>query len=404
MSNILFVLNIGFDINGPSVHLFYDIFKAALSRGHCISVILKRHKGSEFDFSEDFKSNNNFSYKFIIEDNEKLFGFAKRYFNEIKYSKKCYLEAKKIKHFDLIFIQSSPCFYFYTSLFKKFNRTIILNVQDVFPDNLYFSGQLPLGKISYWFFKSLQTKGYRHSDKIITISDDMKETLVKYRIPNNMIDIIYNWSYSDKPISIDTIQTDNFYDLKLDKAFFNVIYAGNVGKMQNVEILIETAQVAKDINEKMRFYIIGNGSNKQNVMKKAQNLENVFFYNMQSSNYAESIYAQADLNVIPLVKGGIKTALPSKTATCFRVNKPVLFIVDENSSFESLFRNDKKIFFVSNKNAVDVLNQIKNIKNNGINEYENCASLLTSTKNAAKYLEIVEEIISSKKAKRKKHE
>ena len=45
---------------------------------------------------------------------------------------------------------------------------------------------------------------------------------------------------------------------------------------------------------------------------------------MQPSILAPVIYSAADVNVIPLVKDGYRTALPSKIATCMACGKPII--------------------------------------------------------------------------------
>ena len=44
---ILFVLSIGFDKGGPSVHLLTDVIESALMRGHSCHVVLKKTTDSE---------------------------------------------------------------------------------------------------------------------------------------------------------------------------------------------------------------------------------------------------------------------------------------------------------------------------------------------------------------------
>lgn len=54
---------------------------------------------------------------------------------------------------------------------------------------------------------------------------------------------------------------------------------------------------------------------------------------MQPSELATHIYSMADVNLIPLVKGGIKTALPSKTGVCLSCGRPIVACVDADALF-----------------------------------------------------------------------
>ena len=88
-----------------------------------------------------------------------------------------------------------------------------------------------------------QRYGYKHSDHIITISEDMKDTLVTDGIPVEKIEVVYNWSYQDELYeNLDLSPVSQMFD----KNYFNVVYAGNIGVMQNVDILVETAKLMKE--------------------------------------------------------------------------------------------------------------------------------------------------------------
>lgn len=340
----LFVFDIGFDKEGPSVHLLQDILRTALGKGHIVTVILKKTNGLNKEMPDEFSENPNFHYHVITENMDKKSGFINRYMNEIKYAKKCAKLFLSDGKFDAAFLQSNVITYFYMKQLKKLNCKIIYNVQDIFPYNLKFSGQLPLAGITFPIFRKLQNIGYRMADKIITISDDMKQMLIDDGVEADKIEVVYNWSYADTPIKLETIDQKNMFDLQLDHSKFNVIYAGNIGKMQNVELIARAAREMVE-DESIHFYIIGDGANKRGVEQIVYGLKNVTMLPMQPSRYAESIYAQADLNVIPLMPGGIKTALPSKTATVLRVNKPVAFCIDRETKIEKMMDKISDTYF-----------------------------------------------------------
>lgn len=383
---LLFVFDIGFDRGGPSVHLLQDVLRAALNNGNNVNVILKNTGGPDKEMPDEFSANPNFKYT-IIKDNGKKGGFISRYLNDIKYAKQCGKLALKQEKVDAVFLQSNVVANVYMKKLKKLGCRIVFNVQDIFPYNLKLSGQLPLAGITFPFFRKLQNNAYQKADAIITISDDMKQTLVEDGVDANKIKVVYNWSYADTPITIEDIDPKNIFNLHLDRNKFNVVYAGNIGKMQNVELVAETAIKMKE-NSKVQFYIIGDGANKEHVEEMTKDLPNIKMLPMQPSKYAESIYAQADVNIIPLMPGGVKTALPSKTATALRVNKPVIFCIDDNSLFYEKVKELEHVYIskVSDENSLEnILQKISSIKIGKI--YRNLG--LTSKNNAKEYVRIM---------------
>ena len=86
------------------------------------------------------------------------------------------------------------------------------------------------------------------------------------------------------------------------------------------------------------FYIVGGGVNEERLktFAKEKELSNVTFVEMQPPEEVADLYAAADVNVIPLQKGLIYAALPSKTADCLIAGKPIVTCVDDASEFAKL--------------------------------------------------------------------
>ena len=73
-------------------------------------------------------------------------------------------------------------------------------------------------------------------------------------------------------------------------------------------------------------------------MASQMQLSNVFFLPFQPSELATSIYSAAGVNLIPLVPGGVKTALPSKTGVCLSCGQPIVFAFGDDCRFAQLVR------------------------------------------------------------------
>ena len=68
--------------------------------------------------------------------------------------------------------------------------------------------------------------------------------------------VIYNWGHEELKAHSD--EEKNVFLKKYPKKSgeFRVVYAGNLGKMQNVELILETAALMKD-DQDVAFYIVG---------------------------------------------------------------------------------------------------------------------------------------------------
>lgn len=394
--NCLFFLHINLCKNCASTHLFFDIIKSALENGIKVDVVCK---GTEEEYNDLNSNLFNRQVNFLVAEEEPIAkgNFIKRYLRELKYAKKS-VSLYKNKRYDLVLLQSCNAAYFFIKRLKKLKCPIIFNTQDIFPYNLYYSHQLPYSKITFPILKKLQHKAYELADRVITISDDMKNTLVRDGIDADKVEVIYNWSYSDKAIILDNISEKDVFK-GLDSKKFNVVYAGNIGKMQNVGILINVAKRLID-NKNIHFAVIGDGVEKQGLMNEALGLNNVSFFNKQSSKKVESIYSQADLNVITLVKGGVFTALPSKTATCLRTDKPCVFCLDEDSEFAKLISEEDGVYICDccdEDKLIGIILSLVNEENHRISRTDFVEKYMSSTSNPAKYVQIINEHFKKEK-------
>lgn len=135
---------------------------------------------------------------------------------------------------------------------KSKGMKVVSMLQDVWPDNAVQSGLIKEKSLLYKYFEMWQQVVYKKSDKMICISHDMKEFIKLKGISEKKINVIYNWGYSDE--TVDIPWSENLfvkkYNLSRDK--FYAIYAGNIGRMQNVELVIRAAEKLK-ANANIRF-------------------------------------------------------------------------------------------------------------------------------------------------------
>lgn len=330
----LFVLSVGLDKPGPSIHLLESMMLELTSRGHSVHVIQKE-TGKGLPLLSDALRRAGVTYDAVPETVAPKTNFVKRYFDDIKYAFACRKYYKKHIDCDAVFLQSSNVAGLQIRHLKKIlNKRVVFNVQDIFPVNAAQSGIIKESSLIYKIFAKNQRFAYKNADSIITISEDMKKTLIQEGVSPDKIEVVYNWSYSDELIDIKPENNKFIKQNNIDTAKFNVVYAGNIGSMQNADIVLNAAVLLKD-NDNIHFYIIGDGVAKQRLLQKAEaeSLDNVSFFPMQPSEMAPHIYSMADVNIIPLANGIYKTALPSKTATCLACGRPIIACLGADSRF-----------------------------------------------------------------------
>ena len=348
-----------FDRRTPSEHLLVAIVQALYANGHTVHIIQKDTGGSLPKLPESLVklgvTTDCIPCQLAAKSN-----FIARYLVELKYVWKCKTIVRKYKEYDAVFNQSSNVAGFMAFVVKHTmpRARLTYNVQDIFPENAAYIGNIK--GIIYKVLSAEQRYAYRHADHIITISEDMKDLLIEKGTDPKKIEVIYNWSYSDELYQYEDVFSEKIAEF-LPSNKFNVVYAGNIGIMQNVDIMVDTAKLMKE-DTNVHFHIFGDGLYKERLQQEAEGLSNVSFWPMQPSELAPSIYAMADVNVIPLASNIYKTALPSKTATCIACQKPIIFCFGRNSRFGQWIACQEGYFLTDSGNADELKRIIVKIR------------------------------------------
>ena len=207
----------------------------------------------------------------------------------------------------------------------------VFNIQDVFPDVAVELGAISDPRIisaASW----LERETYLRADAVTVLSDDLRENVVskiagrggsagdpsKVRVIPNFIDT--EW--------IRPGDRHNAYRRELGLTDETVVmYAGNVGLSQSLELVIAAAaHHAHD--PQVVFVINGGGSARADLERAAAGLPNVRFVDMQPKERLPEVVAAADIHVVPLRAGLARSSVPSKLYTILAAGRPVVASVD----------------------------------------------------------------------------
>lgn len=105
-----------------------------------------------------------------------------------------------------------------------------------------------------------------------------------------------------------------------------LVFAGNIGKVQAVEVLIEAAALLKD--EPVHWHIVGDGSNYEACKALAHELDvenQVTFHGRKPLEEMPAYYAMADAMLVSMRNDiSVNDTLPGKVQSYMAVGKPVL--------------------------------------------------------------------------------
>ena len=246
---------------------------------------------------------------------------------------------------DLIFLYSTPPIQGMMGAVLKFFKRVpfVYNLQDIFPDSMISAGITSKKSFIYKIGRRIENVSYKSADKIIVISESFKENIIKKGVPEEKIEIVYNWVDENEVTHIERKDNPIFDMLQIPRDGFYVCYAGNIGLLQNLSTLIDAAEILQNKEPQIKFVIIGNGAWKPEMLNQIdeKQLNNVMTFPMQDTKYVPYVYNLGDIGIVTIAKDVSKSALPSKTWNILSASRPVICEVDEGSELEHIITENK---------------------------------------------------------------
>ena len=108
----------------------------------------------------------------------------------------------------------------------------------------------------YGIWKFFEKKSLINSDEIVVISEDFTDLLQSWKIDNNKIEYIPNWSSVTDIVPKEKV--NEFSKTHNISQTFNVIYSGTLGYKHNPDIIYEAAAKLNSISD-IKFIVISEG-------------------------------------------------------------------------------------------------------------------------------------------------
>ena len=314
--------------------------------------------------------------------------------------------AKDARSCDLMFISSTPPIQgAMAALVKKCRRDhipFIYNLQDIFPDSLVGTGLAKKDGILWKIGRVIEDFTYRNAEKIIVISQDFKRNIMAKGVPEEKIEVIYNWVDEQAVVHIPREENKLFEKYNLDSNKFYITYCGNIGLTQNMDLLLD---VAKELSseENIHFVLVGEGADKTRVKARVENenINNISFLPFQPYEDISHVFSLGNAGLIISKPGVGENSVPSKTWSIMSAECPVIANFDENEIQTILTENNCGIFTKAGdkeafKNAILELyhNQDKAVQL-GKNGRQFIMENLTREIGTSKYVKVVKEVYES---------
>lgn len=207
---------------------------------------------------------------------------------------------------------------------------------DVFPDSMTNSGLTSKGSLLWKIGSKIERVTYAKADRILVVSQDIQENLIKKGVQSEKIRIVYNWIDTDAVKPVPREENCLFDELKLPRDRFYVTYAGNLGMAQGVDILVDAAGILQ--SENVQFVIFGNGAEEGTIRRKIESLRlsNIRLFPILPSARISEVYSLGNASLVSCKKGFGGVGMPSKTWSILATATPVLLSFDDHTELKDI--------------------------------------------------------------------
>ncbi|MBR5321981.1 MAG: glycosyltransferase family 4 protein [Clostridia bacterium] len=201
---------------------------------------------------------------------------------------------------------------------EKFGTPIFFNVQDLWPENV----EIVLGirnKLIIGVINRIVDKIYSASDKILCSSKSFVKNIAERGVSEEKLVF---WPQFCSESGVESKEKPECYT----DEYFNIVFAGNIGEAQGLDLLVDTAEKVKET--KVRWYLAGDGRAKDRLEKRVKDkgLDNrVFFVGKLSEQEADRYIHFADCAYLSFKKNKLfDMTLPAKLQSYMACGTPII--------------------------------------------------------------------------------
>lgn len=176
----------------------------------------------------------------------------------------------------------------------------------------------------------------RMFDRVSTVSRSMLENIRRNGVGSEFSGIFPNWvdSAAIYPIGGGTRLRDEW---GIARDSIVVLYSGNMGEKQGLEIIVETARILAS-EKRIVFVLSGDGAARQRLENAAAGLDTIRFTPLQPASRLNELLNLADIHVLPQRPDVASLVMPSKLLGMLASGRPVVATAVADSELAGIVR------------------------------------------------------------------
>lgn len=214
-------------------------------------------------------------------------------------------------------------------------RTFVL-VYDLYPDLAEALGAVRSGGGASRAFDLVNRAAFGGADGLVVVGDDMARRIRAKLGERAHLTVIPNWADGSQLVPHEPCESEFLREHGLTGRFV-FLYAGNLGRFQDLETLVEAVERLEACGgREPALVFVGGGEKRARLEELARTCSRVRVYDYVPYERLGDLYAAASVGLIALEPGVEHTNVPSKTYSIMAAGLPFLAVCSGSTDLEAL--------------------------------------------------------------------
>ena len=223
---------------------------------------------------------------------------------------------------------------------RKYGARYVYVLYDIHPDVVMATGFAKLPPPVVWAWNRMNRFILRRADTIVVPGRAMVDTLVEKKgITRDRVKVIPNWGRPEVGFAKQSESLRR--ELGVAEGELMLLYAGNIGILQQLDPILDAAREVRD--EGVKFVFLGDGARREELTNRAvrEGMTNVSFLGYQPEERFRSILTSADACLVTLQPGMDRLSAPSRAYTFLSAGRPLVVMMPPDSELAQMVSETK---------------------------------------------------------------
>jgi colanic acid biosynthesis glycosyl transferase WcaI len=263
---------------------------------------------------------------------------------------------------DVVFVPSPPITLGLNGylLSRMLRAVLIYDVRELWPDAPVRMGLLR-NRFLIWMIYSVEHFVYRKAAAITSIARSFRDNLIRRGVPREKVFVTPLF------VDIDWLgprpKANAFARKHGLEGKFVVLYAGNIGLTQGLEILVDVGRALQEDRGAV-ILVVGNGAGRARFEQAVEEsgLKNFILLPLQPNQAVPDLYGTADLCVMPMRFGFSYDTVPSKIYTAMATGRAIVCACEPDTESAWLLAESKSGIPVAPESTPELVKAIRKLR------------------------------------------